>query len=255
MAERLDFSKRAELVEEMEGPMTYEDLRHCLRDLSRVNTLTLAHRPVILWLSELVDTAGLNAYPTSQNRDAGYPLPLKIVDVGCGYGDLLRRIERWAARRGVAVELVGIDLNENAVRAAREATPAASGIEWVCGDAYSCARAGEADVVLCSLLAHHLGEAELVRFLEWMDETARVGWFICDLHRKPVPYRLFDGFMRGPWWHRFIRPDGLRSLRRSFVEGDWVRMCAAAGLEAGEREIRGYWPARLCVGRVKSAAA
>jgi len=187
MAERLDFSKRAELVEEMEGPMTYEDLRHCLRDLSRVNTLTLAHRPVILWLDELVE-----------GRGDGPPNALKIVDVGCGYGDLLRRIERWAARRGVAVELVGIDLNENAVRAAREATPAASGIEWVFGDAYSCAQASEADVVLCSLLTHHLVEAEIVRFLEWMEETARVGWFVCDLHRKPVPYRLFEVFMRGP---------------------------------------------------------
>jgi SAM-dependent methyltransferase len=240
MAERLNFSKRAELVEEMEGPMAYEDLRHCLRDLSRVNTLTLAHRPVILWLNELVE-----------ERGPRLPNPLKILDVGCGYGDLLRRIDRWAARRGVAAKLVGIDLNENAVRAAREATPPASGIEWVCGDVYSCAQASEADVVLCSLLTHHLVELEIVRFLEWMETTARVGWFICDLHRKRVPYRLFEVFMRGPWWHRFIRTDGLRSLRRSFLEEDWVRLCASAGMEAGEPEIRSYRPARLCVGRVK----
>jgi 2-polyprenyl-3-methyl-5-hydroxy-6-metoxy-1,4-benzoquinol methylase len=243
MAERLDFSRRAELVEDMDRPCSDEEMRACLHDIAAVNWLTLAHRPVILWLNELV-----------RARGPRLPRPLKIVDVGCGYGDLLRRIERWAARRGVAVELAGIDLNQQAVRAAHEATPAASRIEWVCGDAYSCAQASEADVVLCSLLTHHLVEPEIVRFLEWMETTARVGWFICDLHRKPVPYRLFGVLMRGAWWHRFIRLDGMRSIRRSFLEEDWVRMCAAAGLEADQVEIRGYWPARLCVGRVKSPA-
>jgi hypothetical protein len=57
--------------------------------------------------------------------------------------------------------------------------------------------------------------------------------------------------MRGPWWHRFIRPDGLRSIRRSFLAEDWMRICAAAGLSAGDIEIREHRPARICVSRVK----
>jgi hypothetical protein len=96
-------------------------------------------------------------------------------------------------------------------------------------------------------------ETEIVHLLSWMERTARVGWFVADLHRKPVPYRVFDVTMRGPWWHRFIRPDGLRSLRRSFLEEDWVRMCAAAGLGADDMEIFEHRPARLCVGRLKAA--
>jgi SAM-dependent methyltransferase len=244
MDDRLDFSRRAELVEYMDGPMAYEDLRHCLRDLSVVNVVTVAHRPVMMWLDRLLAVYG-----------PSLPRPLKIVDVGCGYGDLLRRIERGAARRGVAVELLGIDLNQQAVRAAREASPPTSRIEWIGADAYSCPQAAQSDLVVCSLLTHHLTEPEIVRFLGWMESTARVGWLVCDLHRKPVPYRLFDIFMRGPWWHRFIRPDGLRSLRRSFVEQDWVRMCAAARLDPREVEIRTYRPARLCVERIKMPSA
>jgi SAM-dependent methyltransferase len=239
MPEQIDLSRRAEIDEEMDGPCSYGDLRACLRDLAVVNLLTRAHRPVMLWLDEVADTFS----------DVGHPL--KIVDVGCGYGDMLRRIERWARRRGVAVELVGVDVNANSVRAAREATPADSAIVWVHGEACRCAAAAEADVVTVSGMMHHLTEEEIVRLIAWMERTARLGWFVVDLHRQPVPYRVFNAIMRGPWWHRFIRPDGLRSIRRSFLEEDWVRICAATGLEANDVEIKEHRPARLCVGRMK----
>ena len=236
MAE-LDFSRRAELEEQMEGPCSYEDLRDCLHDLSRVNRLTLAHRPIIRWLERVAKTHS--------------SAPLRIVDVGCGYGDMLRRIERWAAGRRLAVELTGVDLNANAVRAAREATPANSRIAWLAGDAYSCAQAANTDIVIASLVMHHLAEHEIVRFIGWAEQTAKVGWFISDLHRQLLPYYVFSAAMRGQWWHRFIRPDGMISIRRSFVREDWERMCSAAGLDAGAVEIREHRPARLCVERVR----
>jgi SAM-dependent methyltransferase len=236
---RLDFSRRAELEEHMEGPCSYEDLRDCLCDLSWVNRLTLAHRPIMEWLQRAANT--------HLSRSSA---PLRIVDVGCGYGDMLRQIEGWAARRDLAVDLIGVDLNANAVRAAHEATRAGSGIAWLAGDAYSCPEAAQADVVLASLVTHHLTEQEIVRFIAWADRTAKVGWFISDLHRQAVPYHVFSMAMRGPWWHRFIRPDGLTSIRRSFLRKDWERMCAAADLSAEHVEIHEYRPARLCVGHL-----
>ena len=228
----------------MDGPCSYEDLRACLRDLEVVNRLTRAHRPTLLWLERIV--ASHPAY-----RDAAAGHPLKIVDVGCGYGDMLRTIERWAAGRGIAVELIGVDVNANAIRAAREATAAPDKITWVTGDVCACVEAQDADVITVSGVAHHMAEEEIVRLLAWMERTAHVGWIVTDLHRKPVPYGVFGALMRGPWWHRFIRPDGLASIRRSFVAEDWARMCAAAGVEAAAVEIREYRPARLWVGRVK----
>ena len=237
MAERIDFSRRAELEEEMDGPCSYEELRRCLRDLAVVNRITRAHGPILQWVDEVARKHPANGRP------------LRIVDVGCGYGDMLRRIERWAARSGVAVELIGVDVNANASRAAREATPAESAIEWINGDVF--ARADDADLITASGMTHHLAETELVRLIAWMEATARVGWCIVDLHRQPVPYRIFNALMRGPWWHPYIRPDGLRSIRRAFVEEDWVRMCSAAGVCAEGVEIRGHRPARLCVRRIK----
>ena len=105
----VDLSRRAapsQLPEWMDEPCTYEDFRQCLRDLGQVNRLTLSYRPTL---------AFLDAVAAAKPGQA-----LRIVDVGSGGGDMLRCVERWAERRGIPVQLVGIDLNPYAARAARE---------------------------------------------------------------------------------------------------------------------------------------
>lgn len=241
MPEALDFSQRAQLEEEMDGPCSYEELRRCLAHLRIVNSLTLAHHHTMRWLETIARTSAPGR-------------PLRLVDIGCGYGDMLRRIERWAASRGIPMHLIGADINPNAIRAAREATSSDSRIQWVLGDVSTAAETQTVDLVTSCGVFHHLSEAEIVHLLAWMDSTARVGWYITDLHRKPVPYRIFDLLMRGPWWQRFIRPDGLRSIRRSFVAEDWQRMCRKAGIDLAAVRIEECRPARLCVGRVKPAS-
>jgi SAM-dependent methyltransferase len=236
---RLDFSRRAQLTEMMDGPCSYEDLRACLHDIAQVNRLSFAYRPTFSWLDELIA-----AHPNMTT-------PLRIVDVGCGYGDTLRRIDAWAAKRGVAVLLTGIDLNPDAIRAAKEATPPIQRIEWIVGDALSGVPTGEIDVIVCSLLTHHLTDPQIVRFLQWMERSARRGWFINDLHRQKVPYHLFRLLTRFTNWHPFVKNDGPVSIRRSFVVEDWQRLCAAAGIAAQSVSIREYRPARLCVGRIR----
>jgi SAM-dependent methyltransferase len=210
-----------------------------------MNRLTRAHRPTMLWLEEIFSPTLLRE---GKHRDSH---AIKLVDVGCGYGDMLRRIEHWAAKRRVTMELVGVDVNANAVRAAREAKPASSRVRYVLGDACECVEAQDSDVITASGMTHHLREHEIVRLLEWMERTARVGWIITDLHRMAVPYRVFSVIARGPWWHRFIRADGMASIRRAFREDDWLRMCAAAKINPHAVNIREHRPARLVVSRRK----
>ena len=45
-----------------------------------------------------------------------------ILDVGAGYGDMLRRIKTWAKARSVDVRLAGLDRSPWAARAAERAT-------------------------------------------------------------------------------------------------------------------------------------
>jgi len=233
--ETLDFGARAQLAELMDGPCSLEQLRACLIDLAKVNRWLLAYRPLLGWL----DSLGL--------RDAKGPT--RILDVGCGYGDSLRRIERWAKARDVVVELTGIDLNMDTVVIAAEASNAAIAIEWVNADVFGYCSQEPVDLVVSSLFTHHLAEEDVVRFLAWMEQHATIGWFINDLSRSAVPYHLFRMFSRLMGLHRFVQNDGPVSIARAFRPEDWRRMCAAAGL--AEVSIRGYTPGRLCVMRRK----
>jgi SAM-dependent methyltransferase len=233
----MDFDNRAHLSEWMDEPCSYEDFRACLRDLAQVNRLTFAYRPTLQWLGFVVGSV---------------QGPLHIVDVGCGGGDMLRVLERWAAKRRIDVRLTGIDLNPYAARAARESTPASSRIQWITGDAFSYRPKRPVDIVLSSLFTHHLPDDEIVRFIAWMERVAQRGWFINDLHRQPVPYRGFTLLARVMRWHRFVQHDGPISIRRAFREADWQAMLARAGIAPEAARIVTFRPARLCVARVKS---
>jgi SAM-dependent methyltransferase len=223
----------------MDLSCSYEEFRSCLHDIAVENRLTFAHRPTLAWLEQVVA-----ARPSSTK-------PLRVVDVGCGYGDMLRVIEGWAGRRGIAAELTGVDLNPDAIRAARGAAPAGRRIEWVVGDALNGITTGDIDVVISSLLTHHLSDSQVVRFLSWMERTAQCGWFINDLHRQIVPYHFFRIVARFTRWHPFVKHDGPVSILRSFSPEDWRRLCADAGIASEDACIREYRPARLCVGRIR----
>jgi 2-polyprenyl-3-methyl-5-hydroxy-6-metoxy-1,4-benzoquinol methylase len=234
-----DLSLRAapsELLEWMDEPCSYEDFRACLVDLGQVNRLTLSYRPTLDFLDQLVTVI--------KPQHA-----LRIVDVGSGGGDMLRCVERWATRRGVEIELTGIDLNPYAARAAKELSPAASAINWITGDAFIYTK--PVDVVLSSLFTHHLEEAEIVHFLAWSEAVAQRGWFVNDLCRESMPYRLFGLLAKTMRWHRFVQHDGPVSFRRSFREEDWERMLRKANIAANGVQLARWTPARLCVERMK----
>jgi 2-polyprenyl-3-methyl-5-hydroxy-6-metoxy-1,4-benzoquinol methylase len=234
-----DFSRRVsprELPELMDGDCSYEDFRGCLRSLEQVNRWLVGYRPTLAWLERL---------PREPHE------PVHIVDVGSGGGDLLRQIAGSARRRGIAVQLTGIDLNPYATRAAAESTPKELGIEWVTGDALMYRPEKPVDIVVSSLMAHHLEDEEIIALLRWTEATAQVGWFINDLERSEWSCRMFGRVGRMVGWHRFVRHDGPVSFRRAFWEEDWVRMLAAAEVPREAVTVEHWRPGRLCVGRWK----
>jgi SAM-dependent methyltransferase len=234
-----DFSRRVsprDLRELMDGDCDYEEFRDCLRSLEQVNRWLLGYCPTLAWLERL---------PRGQ-RD-----PVHIVDVGSGGGDFLRRIAGWALRRGVPVQLTGIDLNPYAARAAAESTPKKYGITWLTGDALEYPPKKPVDIVVSSLMAHHLEDEEIIALLRWMEATAQAGWFINDLERSKWSCRMFGWVATLAGWHRFVRHDGPISFRRAFREEDWLRLLPMASVPPEAALVKHWWPGRLCVGRWK----
>lgn len=227
----------------MDAPdVPFEEFRSCLVDLARVNQLTLTHRPVLAFFGRLL-SAGV--FPPRR--------PLRVLDVGSGYGDLLRALRQWSREHQVEMSLTGVDLSPWSREAALEATPIQDDIEWVTADAFEYQPADEPDVIISSQFTHHLPDPAIDRFLGWMETKASRAWFVNDLHRHPVPYHFFRHFSRLANFHHFVRHDGPVSIARSFVAADWRRALDRSGVGVRAATIRWEIPFRLTVERVKDA--
>lgn len=213
---------------------SYAEFAECLRHLGTINRFTFAYRPTLRWLDRLV---------------AGKPpeTSLNILDVGSGHGDMLRRIAAWAAVRGIAVRLTGLDANPMAARAAAAATPEGLPIRYVTGDVFAY-EAEAVDVVISSLFAHHLADDALAAFLRWMGETAREGWFVNDLRRHPLPFHAVRLAARWLPVNRMVKHDAPLSVARAFDAADWERAVRAAGLEQAGVMVERWFPFRYGVG-------
>ncbi len=237
------FARRVLLPELMDNePCGPDEFRACLQDLSRVNRLTGAYRPTLHFLA-----AATRRLPPGR--------PLRILDVGGGYGDALRRIDRWAARRGVALDMTSVDLSPWARAAGETAPPTRQPIRWVTADIFNYHPPEPPDLVLSSLFAHHLDDDGVVRFLRWMEAHATIGWFVNDLQRHWLPYRAFRAWSRLAGWHRFVQHDGPVSIGRAFSRADWRRLLFRAGLGSEAARIRWWMPFRLCITRFRPRPA
>jgi 2-polyprenyl-3-methyl-5-hydroxy-6-metoxy-1,4-benzoquinol methylase len=203
-------------------------------DLSKVNALLMVSRPTIAFI----------------RRTLGTRKRFRLLDVGYGQGDMLRAIARWAARRGIEAELVGVDLNPRSLPAARAATPDTMRIDYRTGD-YADTAGEPWDYVISSSVTHHMTDEQLHAFLRFMEGRARIGWYVNDIHRHWLAYLGFPPLAWAMRWHSMVRHDGCLSVQRGFRTAEWERLIAGAGIDpAGPRVVRRF-PMRLCVERAR----
>jgi 2-polyprenyl-3-methyl-5-hydroxy-6-metoxy-1,4-benzoquinol methylase len=222
----MNLSRRSNREERMDTDcVDFEDYSRCLGDLSRVNVVTLTHRPMLSWLAKRAKS------------------DFSLLDIACGHGDALRKIRA----RYPDARLTGIDLNPWATRAAREATDPAARIDFINGDAFAYTPEKKFDFIITSQFTHHLTDEQVVGFLRWLVENAGQGWFISDLHRHVLPYYGFPVLARLLFWHRFVREDGQISIARAFVRAEWEALLRQAGITEQQATVTWYIPFRLCV--------
>jgi 2-polyprenyl-3-methyl-5-hydroxy-6-metoxy-1,4-benzoquinol methylase len=217
---------RSEAAEWMDAPDA-PGFGAALEGLARINRLSGAAPPVLRFLERVA---------------ARHPGPLSILDVGAGGGDMLVRIADWAARRGIAVQLTGLDQSAQAAAHARARDVPA---RWITADLF--AHEGTHDVVICSLFAHHLPDPALVRFLRWIAARARLGWLISDLHRHWLPWGFVWAAVRLLRMPPMVVHDSTVSIARGFTRANWRHLLGKAGVTA---DIGWAFPFRWQVGRI-----
>jgi len=210
-------------------PAVYAEV---IGDLARLNRLLLTYRPTIAFIGRALRGEG----------------SFRLLDVGFGHGDMLRAVARWAGRRGVECELVGVDLNPRSAAAAVPATPSGLPIEYRTGD-YAELAGGGWDFVISSSVTHHMSDEQIHAFLRYMESEARLGWYVNDIHRHWLAYWGYPPLALALRMHRMVREDGRLSIARGFRAAEWRALLEEAGI--GEARVVRRFPFRLCVERLR----
>lgn len=141
--------------------------------------------------------------------------PARILDLGCGGGDVLARIHAWAEADGFDVASVGVDPDARAIAVAHPR--ARAGLSFRCTDSATLVSEGERfDVVVSNHVLHHLAPAELAAFASDSLDLSRGIVAHGDIERGRVAYALYGIGVLPLAAGTFLRVDGLRSIRRSY---------------------------------------
>jgi len=125
----------------------------------------------------------------------------RILDIGCGRGELLLEIHRK-----IGVAAVGVEL--------RTPTRARSGVRMIQADAVRDALPS-CDVALALCVVHHLTDESVVELIRNVGRCCD-RLVILDLVRHPLPLLLFRCFV-APFVHWINAADGVASIRRSYT--------------------------------------
>lgn len=159
----------------------------------------------------------------------------RLLDVGCGSGDLPGLLRQATGPRLLAV---GVDLKLLHVR------HAPAGVAPVVADVRRLPFAPRSfDVVTASLFMHHFDGDDVAAVLTQLWALTRRALIVNDLHRARVPYVF--GRATFPWLFRsrVSVADGLLSIRRAFKPHELRRSFEQAGIR-GVR-VRRRWPYRI----------
>ena len=202
------------------GAYTQEEYADCLKKLGQVGR----------WLGG--DRA------TRKALKALTPAPASILDVGCGGGYFLNSLLTSFPN----TELHGIDLNPEAISYAEKEQSQL--IKFTCEELEKIP-SGHYDVVISTLVCHHLKDEDLVPFINECKRVAKRMVILNDLHRHPLASISYS--LIAPWLfrNRLITLDGKASIRRAFTASDWKRLLPKT--EAQKWEITWHWAFRWIV--------
>lgn len=194
-------NRNAELVERMDDP-------DC--DLDRLERTYDWFSVLNPWL------ARWNAiYRTHVRPSLHVDRPTRVLDVGCGGGDLLRFLGSQAEKDGFSVSLLGIDPDERAIEYARKQNSDVA-IEYRTVHSSALVEEGRKfDLIVSNHVLHHLDPGQFKTLIQDSERLSDGVVLHNDICRDDLAWFSFwpvGGLCR----KSFILEDGLRSIRRAW---------------------------------------
>ena len=226
----MDFTQRAntrELLDEDDIP--FADIRKNMEELEVINTWLGGHAITISGFKSML----------------GERKSIHVCEVGCGGGDNLKAIANWCAKKGIQVQLTGIDIKDTCVDYAHINLNGYE-VNLITSDYRDVQFNEKPDIIFSSLFCHHFSNEEIVKMLHWKKEQSTVGFFINDLQRHPLAYhsiRLITKWLSSSY---LVQNDAPISVTRGFSRKDWSAILDTAAL-GGSSAIHWRWAFRWLI--------
>jgi 2-polyprenyl-3-methyl-5-hydroxy-6-metoxy-1,4-benzoquinol methylase len=187
-----------------------EALRNALDKIARINQLLGGNYLTLQGVEKL-----LNGIAKNQT--------ITIVDIGCGNGDMLRKLANYALNQNWDFQLIGIDANAFTINYARKLSENYPNISYRCEDIFDKSfNELKYDIALCTLTLHHFKTDEIINLVTVFNTNAKYGFVINDLQRSIVSYRLFQAVCFITRLNGMSRKDGLTSILRGFKKSELI---------------------------------
>ncbi|WP_298539898.1 methyltransferase domain-containing protein [uncultured Aquimarina sp.] len=202
-------SNEAELMDDPE--VNEKDLGIALEDISRVNRLLGGNNITI------------NAVLDEIKKDESTKTWV-IMDLGCGDGEMLRKLADVFKENKIKVKLIGIDNNDKCLLQARKLSTSYIEIEFHDKNILTLEKGDfHCDIIICTLTLHHFGDEEIKRVLKKSLELVSEVVIINDIHRNKWSYYLFRMFSYFFIKGYIAKNDGLVSIKRGFKRKELMR--------------------------------
>ena len=199
----VDTSKRSNAPEMMDDfAMEGEILRDALDKIASINKMLGGNSVTIEGVQKLL-------------KDVDVKKTIRIIDIGCGNGDMLRTLADYAKKRKLNFELIGIDANQFTINHARQLSTSYLNVSYKCEDIFK-DEIASCDIILCTLTLHHFKDEEIIALLNRFKSAANLGIVVNDLERSALAYYLFTGLCFVFGLNHMSKQDGLVSILRGF---------------------------------------
>ncbi|HBI21437.1 MAG TPA: methyltransferase [Legionella sp.] len=207
-------STEKELIDLGPSFYTQDEYADCLKKLFKINQL-------------------LGLFRQTVHSLARFPKDVSVLDIGCGGGLFLLHLSQHYPN----MQLLGMDISATAIGLAQQELA-----DWknkhaniqvafqLQQDTALALPRASVDIVLTTLVCHHMDDDALILFLQHAYQAARKAVIINDLHRHALAYWCYKIISPCLFRNRLITHDGLISIARSFTRADWHRLLKQANI-------------------------
>lgn len=210
-----DFSRRSKEEEMMDDfSLSHQIINPIMDELEVVNKLLGGY------------SVFFDAFKRLKLRDT-----MVVSDWGCGGGDSLRVLAKWARRKKLKLKFVGVDATASAIGYAKEKAANFPEVSFIHANVLSeTLKENQFDIVVSSLFTHHFEDESWIELIQKMLSCSRYAVVVNDLHRHWFAYHSIGVLTQLFSNSEMVKHDSKLSVLRGFKKKELTELLRKAGI-------------------------